>query len=63
MNVEVGSQLRIGGGQDVGGRLCEVVEIRGDNGPRRYLVRWMDTGMKGLVILDRDDAVVIVKAS
>ena len=37
MGAKVGDQILIGGGQAAaGGRVCEVLEIRTENGPRRY---------------------------
>ena len=63
MDAKVGDQMLIGGGQAAGGRFCEVLEIMGDNGPRRYLVRWLDTGSQGLVLADRGDVVVSSKAA
>jgi hypothetical protein len=63
MSVKVGDHLLIDGGQSGGGRVCEALEIRGDNGPWRFVVRWMDSGLHGLVILDRGDMVVTAKAA
>ena len=55
MDATVGERIVIGRGPDCGGRVCEVLEIHEDYGPRRYLVRWVDTGLNGLVVPDGED--------
>jgi hypothetical protein len=49
MRARVGDHLVVSGPQ-VGGRECEVVEVRRCKGEPPYLVRWMDTGQEELFL-------------
>jgi len=40
-------------------RRCQVLEVRTDNGPFRYLVEWEDTREQDLLIPDEGDLTVI----
>lgn len=63
MSVRAAGQLLIGAGRSASGRVCEVLGIRRDNGPRTCMIRWMDAGSKHLLIRDREDMVLTVKAA
>ena len=58
MQARRGDRIVIGGGAERL-RRCQVLEVRTDHGPFRYLVEWEDTGKQDLLVPGGGDLTVI----